>query len=184
MTTAAATIQQRIEARRAGRIAISVLLLATLAAIVVTNLPDSRLRTEAMRVAGPYLEGTGLSQDWAVFAPDPRRASIELQARVKYANGHMAIWTPPRGDDLAGASWDYRWLKWVENTIQDARRDMLWKPAAEFVARDMRRTGAPIASVTLIRRWRDVPPPGRSAPEPPWRSYAFYELPRPDGGAR
>jgi hypothetical protein len=184
MTAATASIQQRLEARRAGRLAISGLLLATLAAIVVTNLPASHLRGEAMRVAGPYLEATGMDQDWRVFAPEPRRSSIDLRARVTYADGHVATWTPPRGDDVTGAAWDYRWLKWVENAIQDANRDVLWAPAARFVARDMRRPGTEVSSVTLVRRWRDLPPPGSSRPTPDWHSYDFYELSPPRGGVR
>lgn len=183
MSVAGATIQERFEARRAGRLLISGFLLATLAAVVVTNLPESHLRGEAMRVAGPYLVATGMDQDWRVFAPDPRRASIELHARVTYADGHVAVWRPPAGDNLVGSSWDYRWLKWVENAIQDVRSNTLWRPAALFVAEEMSRQGTRPISVTLVRRWRDLPSPGAAGPAPGWKSYAFYDLPLPDRGA-
>jgi hypothetical protein len=183
MTAATAGIQQRLEARRAGRVAISAFLLATLAAIVLANLPESRLRAEGMRAAQPYLTATGLDQDWRVFAPDPRRASIELRARVTYADGQAAVWKPPSGDEVTGASWDYRWLKWVENAIADDRRDVLWRPAAQFVASEMRRPRTPATSVTLIRRWRDLPRPGAAKHDATWKSYAFYELPLGEQGA-
>jgi hypothetical protein len=186
MSVAGATVQERFETRRSGRAVISAFLLVTLAAVVVTNLPESRMRHEAMHVAGPYLDATGMDQDWRVFAPEPRRASIDLSARVAYADGHVATWRPPAGGDLLGAAWDYRWLKWVENAMQDARRDVLWKPAALFVADEMARPGTHATSVTLVRRWRDLPPPGaRRTAAPPWKSYAFYELPLGKrGGAR
>lgn len=183
MSVAGATIQERFEARRAGRLLISGFLLATLAAVIVTNLPESRLRGEAMSLAGPYLVATGMDQDWRVFAPDPRRSSIELRAEVAYADGHTAVWRPPAGDDLVGATWDYRWLKWVENSIQDVRSNTLWRPAARFVAGEMSRPGTRVTSVTLVRRWRDLPRPGATGRAPRWKSYAFYDLPMGDRGA-
>jgi Family of unknown function (DUF5819) len=174
--TAGASIQERLETGRAGRLLISAFLLATLAAIVVTNLPESSLRGEALRVAEPYLNATGLDQDWRVFAPDPRQASIEVQARVTYRDGSTEIWRPPSGDDLSGAYWDYRWRKWMENAMQDGRRHQLWRPAALYVAREMSRGGARPAAVTLVRRWRDLARPGAAAGERPWQSQDFFRI--------
>ena len=76
-----------------------------------------------------------------------------------------------------GAYWDYRWRKWLENAIQDANRKVLWRPAARFAAREMRRPGKALRKVTLIRRWQDLRPPGSPGPdERPWKSYEFYSL--------
>jgi hypothetical protein len=173
----AAGLQERIEARPAGQIAISAFIVATLLAVCVTNLPESHLRRELSKATQPYLEATGLDQNWRVFAPDPRQNGLRLAARVRYADGGVAVWRPPSGSDLVGALWDYRWAKWLENVTQDANREALWRPAARFVAREMRRPGRAVSSVTLIRSWQDLRPPGASgADREPWRSYAFYRL--------
>lgn len=170
-------LQQRLEAWPAGRVVISVFLMVTLAAIVVTNLPESRVRREAMMVANPYLVATGLDQKWRIFAP-PRRTSLRMEARVTYEDGSVAVWRPPHGGDLLGTYWDYRWRKWLENVTQDVNRKVLWKPAAQFAAREVRRPGKLPIAVTLIRRAQDLRPPGADGPDTRrWKSYAYYTLP-------
>jgi hypothetical protein len=170
-------LQERLESKPAGRLLISAFLVVTLAAVCATNLPESRLRRDALGPAKPFLNATGLDQDWRVFAPDPRQTSLRLEARVRYEDGGVATWRPPAGGDLVGAYWDYRWRKWLENAIQDANRKVLWNPAASFVAREMARPGDAPTSVTLIRRWQDLRPPGASgAAARAWKRYAFYSL--------
>jgi hypothetical protein len=171
-----AALQQRFEARPAGRVAISAFLLITLLAMGLAMLPESRLREVTSGVAQPYLLATGMEQSWSMFAPDPRRVSVDLEARVHFANGTTAVWRPPAGGDLAGAQWDYRWRKWMENAIQDVNAEVLWRPTALYAARELRAGGARPVSVTLVRRWRDVPKPGAGRAERPWKRYAFYEL--------
>jgi hypothetical protein len=128
-----------------------------------------------MSAAEPYLNATGLDQNWRVFAPNPRQTSLRVEARVRYADGSVATWRPPGGGALVGAYWDYRWRKWLENVVQDANREVLWRPAAAFVAREMRRPGHDPRTVTLIRRWQRLRPPGSPGPDArPWKSYRFY----------
>lgn len=170
-------IQQRIEETRAGRAAISLFVIATIAAGFVLNMPESRLRHEAAVVAEPYAHALGLQQRWSVFAPEPRRASIDLQARVRYADGTGVTWHPPRGDDLVGPYWDYRWFKWMENVIQDSAEQQLWKPAALYVAQEKQTEGKVVTRVTLIRRWQALRPPGvQGSDRRGWKQYSFYTL--------
>jgi hypothetical protein len=169
--------QERLESSPAGRLVISAFLVLTLAAVLVINLPESRLRRDAMKAAEPYLIATGLDQNWRIFAP-PRRTSLRVEARVTYEDGSVAIWRPPGGGDLLGAYWDYRWRKWLENVTQDVNRKVLWRPAALFAARELRRPGKVQRSVTLIRSWQDLRAPGRAGPDRRrWRSYAYYTVP-------
>lgn len=167
-------LQERLESSRVGRILISGFLVVTLAAILVINLPESRLRRDAMKAAEPYLIATGLDQNWRIFAP-PRRTSLRVRARVTYEDGSVATWQPPGGSDLVGAYWDYRWRKWLENVTQDVNRK-LWKPAALFAARQLRHPGRAPRRVTLIRSWQDLRRPGKPGPDRPWKSYAYYTL--------
>ena len=109
--------------------------------MVVTNLPESLLRRKLSKVADPYLKATGLDQNWRIFAPNPRQTSLRLEARVRYDDGSVVVWRPPAGGDLVGAYWDYRWRKWLENVTVDPEREALWRPAAMFAARQLRRAG-------------------------------------------
>ena len=147
----------------------------TLIAVVATNLPDSALRQRIMRPAQPYLNVLGLDQNWALFAPDPRRAVIDFYAVVRYDDGSAAVWRFPRNGALVGAYRDYRWRKWAENVINDANT-VLWAPAAVWAAGRMLRAGRRELSVTLVRRLADLNPPGASPSQGPWHSKSFYTL--------
>jgi hypothetical protein len=167
-------LQERIEASRGGRVAISAFLGATLFFVCVTNMPQSRLRTDVMKVGSPYLNSIGLDQDWRVFAPDPRRVTIDMFARVRYADGRLASWRSPRGGALLGQYWDYRWRKWMENAILDENERELWEPTARYVIREEEAKGRSPASVTLVRRWWELLPPGRGPERGPARQYAYF----------
>ena len=84
-------MQKRLESSRAGRAAISVFIVVTVVSVVVWNLPPSEIKNEALAFTGPYVRATGLNQNWGVFAPDPRRHTLELYARVRYADGSEEV---------------------------------------------------------------------------------------------
>jgi len=147
----------------------------TLASVVITNLPQSKLRRDALQVTQPYLNAIGLDQSWALFAPDPRRFSIALRARVLYADGTAETWRPPAGGALIDSYWDYHWQKWQE-WVLDARERRLWRPAAEFIARDSARPGRRPVRVTLFRLTSVNNPPGRHPDHEPVISRPYYSL--------
>ena len=158
-----------------GRTLISALLVVTLASIVFANLPQSRLRRDVLNVDGAYLNATGLDQGWTLFAPNPRRQSIALFARVQFANGSTQTWRTPRGDPLAGNYWDSHWQKWVVFEVNGGHAD-LWKPAAEFIARDLAQPGRRPVRVTLIRLTSLNYPPGHHPDRGPNLATAYYSL--------
>ena len=166
-----------MESSDVGRAVISAFLIVTLLAIVAINIPDSKLRREVLRPGQTYLNATGLDQIWSVFAPDPRRTSVDMEARIRYADGTRGVWHLPEGNDVTGEYWDYRWRKWLENVILDARRHQLWRPAARFIAGRERASGRQPVRITLVRRWRDLRPPGVKGPDRTrWREYSYYTL--------
>src|SRR5438552_1474311 len=59
--------RERFEGSRAGRAVLTVLLVVTLGAMILSNLPDSQLRRSGLRLANPYLDLTGLHQNWNLF---------------------------------------------------------------------------------------------------------------------
>src|SRR5262249_35164156 len=136
------------------------------------DLPPSKLKSKVSKATDPVVNALGLNQNWNVFAPDPRRQSIALEAHVTMRDGSHRTWRPYVGGDLVGAYRDYRWGKWVENVRLDRNRK-LWPGLADWVAREESgRIG--VRRVVLIRHWRDVEPPGAQTSEGPRMSYAFY----------
>jgi hypothetical protein len=173
-------MQERLESSAAGRLAISILIIATVFSVVAWNLPESAIKERALRVAGPYIRATGLYQNWGVFSPDPRRHSLQLVARIRYADGSENTLSVPRGGRLVGGYWDYRWRKWMEWATTDAR-SFLWEPAAAWFARRAAAEGQQPVQVTLIRRWQPTLPPGPGPSRAPWREYAYYTYDVPSG---
>lgn len=170
------TLQERIERSEVGRGVLSTFLVVTLAAIVVINLPASPLRHSLLRPAQPYLNALALDQAWALFAPDPRRAVIDLDAIVRYEDGSTADWHFPRDGALIGTYRDYRWRKWAENAIADQNGGALWKPAALWAAAREQRAGHRVVSVTLLRHVAPLTPPGTLPRALPWQTQSMYVL--------
>jgi hypothetical protein len=168
-------VQQRLESTGAGRLAISVVVLFTVFSVVVWNLPTSEIKTKALKVARPYITLTSLDQNWGVFSPDPRRISIDMVARVRMTDGTEETIRVPRGNDVYGAYWDYRWWKWAE-AIRQNSNDQLWKPAALWFARKASSEGKKPTQVVLVRRWYQLFPPGPGPSRGAWQEYPFYTL--------
>ena len=178
-------MQERLESSAAGRAVISVLVAATVLALVLWNLPDdSEIQQQSSRVVRPFMLASGLNQNWGVFAPDPRRQTLDFVARIEYPDGSSETVTVPRGGRLVGGYWDYRWRKWYEWVRTDSHQE-LWQPAAAWFAGRARRDGKDPVRVTLVRRWYDNLPPGDGPERGPWRESAFYTytVPQPAGEA-
>jgi hypothetical protein len=168
-------VQERLESSVAGRWAISVFLIATLASLIVWNMPASEIQRKALKVVRPYVTALSLEQNWGVFAPDPRRQTLDFFARVRYADGSEEEVRMPTGGDFVGAYWDYHWWKWVESVTND-QRDGLWKPAAVWFARRATTDSRKPVRVTLVRRWYELFPPGPGPSRGPWQEAEYYTL--------
>jgi hypothetical protein len=168
-------VQQRLESSAAGRIAISVFLVATLLSVVFWNLPDSELRRKSLPAVRQYILLTSLEQNWGVFAPNPRRETIDLVARVEYADGTEETLRVPRGDAFVGGYWDYRWWKWAEHVVSN-EDSHLWHPAAVWFARRASDDGRRPVRVRLVRRWYALLPPGSGPDRGEWNESEYYTL--------
>jgi hypothetical protein len=175
-------VQQRLESSVGGRAAISLFVAVTVGCLVLWNLPDdSALQQESSRVVRPYMLATGLNQNWGVFAPNPRRVTLDFIARVEYADGTTGTMNVPSGGRLIGSYWDYRWRKWYEYVREDAYKG-LWLPAAAWFASRAEEEGRHPVRVTLVRRWRVTLPPGEGPSQGPWQESAFYTYDVPQSG--
>ncbi len=149
-------MQRRLESTRVGKVVLSIAILVVLGGVLTWNLPPSELARTTQPAFQRFMYASGLDQTWSVFAPDPPQSELNLQARIVYDDGTERTWEVPRGGDVLGAYWDYRWLKWGEivSTGSDAR---LWLPAAQWIARQEQDAGRRPVSVTLVRHIVPLP---------------------------
>ena len=168
-------MQERLESSVAGRIVISAFLVVTIVSVIIWNLPQSEIQRRSLKVVRPYITALSLDQNWGVFAPDPRRETLDFFARVRYADGTEEDVRMPTGGRLVGAYWDYHWWKWVESVTND-QRQALWKPAAVWFSRRATTDTRRPVQVTLVRRWYQIFPPGPGPSRGPWQEAEYYTL--------
>jgi hypothetical protein len=145
---------------RRGRDVLAIVLVGSMA---VSALPDSDLRETMRVVERPVTDVTGLSQNWALFAPVPRSTFLRLRAEIERADGTVEEWTPPVGDRLVGVYRTYRWRKWANGVVvPDASR--LHRGATAHLRARFGDEGAPITEVRLYRGQFRQEPPGSGVP--------------------
>jgi hypothetical protein len=166
--------QERFERSRAGRVVISLFILATVVTIVTANLPASRLETVLLKADHPYLNGVDMEQNWGVFAPDPRSQTVNVLARVTFADGSRETWRVARRNPVVGEYIDYRWLKWEEWVVAPAYGPILPRPAAIWVARRLATPERRPVRVTLIDRSHAIPAPGLPPAPTPTGDRTFF----------
>lgn len=169
------SVQERLESSTAGRVVISLFLLITVISLVVWNLPQSELKKQGLKPVRPYVNATGLDQNWGVFAPPPRQLVV-LEARIAYEDGVQRTWSLPRGGPVLDAYWDYRWRKYTEWARNDNRR-YLWEPTAAWIARHERAQGRRPVTVVLSRRVTQLRPPGAGPSQEGPKTFDYYVYP-------
>jgi hypothetical protein len=153
-----------LSATRAGRTLLDLVALALVAAMLVSNMPDSALRDRLVAFEQPITDVTGLSQSWALFAPTPRSTTLQLRAEIERTDGSVEEWAPPVGDRLVGVYRTYRWRKWAGFAVS-GDRTALHRQAVRYL--ELRAAGDGRAPVAEIRLYRDVyRQPGVGSGEP------------------
>lgn len=166
--------QTRRLQQRFGRFRVGVGIIVVSFWIVAPNMPSSAVRDRLDTLWNPAVD-VGLVQDWAVFSPNPRSQSIDVRARLDYADGTIDFWDVPEFGPGIGALRQYRWNKWQERVRLDERSEY-WAPTAEWIAEQNVRDGEEPARVTLIRRWIDHEPLTADGPSVNlgWNEFEFY----------
>jgi hypothetical protein len=171
-------LQARFERTPVGRAIISAFLLVTLIFVVALNLPESHLRREVLKPGQRYLNALGLDQNWGVFAPDPRREVVALEARLTYPDATVDTWRPPRRGALVGAYSDYHWQKLMENVLLGGNRGRLAGSTARWVALNENDRRERPSTILMLKLSYPLPAPSRGAAKPKRFSEArLFELP-------
>jgi hypothetical protein len=156
--------------RTIGRVALSLLLAAHVAAVVLWNLPDGPLKRHLGGWTGAYLLPTGQWQCWNMFAPDPLRDTIAVEGEARDARGmrHLVRFPRMQGRPPWEAALGFRHSKFAHILI-DPQAAAFREIAARHVART---TGIPpdafpvdVDLTTTV--WRTPPfDPGPDTPAP------------------
>ena len=162
----------RIERSDAGQAVLSALMAVLIAAVLVWNMPRGRAKDALLPAAGTVVQAVGLEQDWGLFAPDPRDASVGVVATITYGDGRTERWVPPDFGHVLAPYRTYRWQKFVERLRADDYRGM-WDPFARWVAREH---GPGVRRVVLTRTFRPVRRPGDPGPRPPVQRFDYHRL--------
>ena len=166
---------ERAEASRWGQALIAGFVVVVAGCVLLWNLPPGRPRDAVRPTVGTVVQGLGLEQDWALFAPDPRGFGVGVHATVTHRDGRVETWAPPHNGVVLSPYRTYRWQKYVERLRADDYA-ALWEPTARWVARQ---AGDDVTKVVLTRTFRDVRAPGDPNPRPRAGTYDFYVLDLP-----
>lgn len=166
---------EQVEQHPVGQAALGAFMAVVLGCVVLWNLPAGKPHDAVRPVAGRVVQGLGLEQDWALFAPDPRSFSVGVYATVTFRDGRTQTWVPPHNGVLLAPYRNYRWQKYVERLRADDYSG-LWEPTARWVARQ---AGDGVTRVVLTRTFQDTQPPGDPGPRHAPGRYDFYTLDLP-----
>jgi hypothetical protein len=152
----------------ARRWALSAFVIFHLSALVMWTMPHSAFKAQFQSPYRFYVLPLGLWQWWAIFAPDPIRCTMVLNAEVVDARGMRYTYEFPRMRDLPW--WQkfggYRNPKFTANMTIDE-----YKIHRTFTARHaVRQLGLGDEAfpmwVSLYIEIKDSPPPGTGASDP------------------
>ena len=152
----------------ARRWALSAFVIFHLSALVMWTMPHCAFKNQFQYPYRYYVLPLGMWQWWAIFAPDPVRNTMTLNAEVVDAKGMRHNYAFPRLADLPW--WQklprYRHCKFTMNMMIDE-----YKTHRTFTARHVvRQLGLGEEAfpmwVTLYIEIKDTPPPGTGASDP------------------
>jgi hypothetical protein len=166
---------ERLEGTRRGRVLISVLIVVLLGTVLVVNMPDSITKRALVHAAAPLADVIGLDQGWGVYAPEPRRQSTYLEARVLERDGSTHSYPVPMPIGI-GEYWDYRWQRYADTLLNGPDNRDRWAPYARWVAEQDRAAGGSPSVVTLVNISAVSQPPNAPAPRTPWAEHAFFSI--------
>jgi len=154
-------VEQRETGQMAGRVLVGAFIAVHLVLMLVSSFPfEFHARSRVLAYVKPWLAGTGFWQRWDMFAPDPMRYNIDLDAVVRFATGPDEVWTFSRFREMslgekALRSRHSKWKTWVQGTVHSDA----WPDVARYVARVAARADRRVREVVLRRHWGWIPKP-------------------------
>lgn len=175
----------RARLRALGRGVISVFLVVHMAAMVLWVMPPCPLRARYIGVARYYVLPLGLWQFWAMFAPDPQRDSLTLEAEVIDARGIRSTFVYPKMADFPTQSAKlarFRFPKYAANLLMPDTQLERNISARHALRRLRLPDDAYPLTVSLVYHVRVSPPAGGPPADPMIPSQSFVACTIPFAG--
>jgi hypothetical protein len=151
----------------AHRLLVSTFLLGHLGATAIWVLPNCPIRQRACKYLDYYMTPTGMWQYWTMFAPDPVRDTVTLEAEITDAQGLRHVFAFPKMADYTALQGipRFRYSKYTANLADD--NDLSRRFAARHAVRRLALPDSAFpVEVYLMFQVRNTPPPGSPAPDP------------------
>jgi len=152
----------------AWRAVISAFVLFHLSALMIWTMPPCQIKERFSAPYNFYVLPLGIWQWWAIFAPDPIRNTVALDAEVIDAKGMRHIHEFPRIGDLP---WYRKLARYRQPKFTVNMNDQEFARQREFAARhavrqlDLGEESFPV-TVSLYYQVKVSPPPGTWVPDP------------------
>lgn len=163
----------RVAGTRLGRLGVSVIAAVLIVSVFGWNLPDGPAADDYKDTIRPLVNTLGLNQSWALFSPNPSSQSVRVWAEATFDDGSVEIYDFPGGDAVVGTYREYRWRK-LERRVRLDRYRGIWRPTAEWVARELSSGDRQVVHIALHRDFSSTPAAGSGDPRV-WETFEFFE---------
>jgi hypothetical protein len=152
----------------ARRLVVSAFVILHLSALTLWTMPPCAIKERFQSPCRYYMLPLGLWQWWAIFAPDPSRSTLLLDAEVVDAKGMRHVYEFPRIADL---TWWQKIPRYRNPKFTCNMGSAEYAKHREFTARHAVRqlglgAGAFPVWVSLYFVVKDAPPPGIGVADP------------------
>lgn len=142
---------------------ISMFIIFIFLTMVRIHLPlEKKFFSTLYRPIDSYLSFFSLYQDWMMFAPDPGRLNVTIDAQVEFDDGSIESFSFPDSKKLSlNEKYMYgeKFRKIMSEGIRKEENSYLWKDTAKFVLRNLKNQNfekIPLR-VHLERSWDEIP---------------------------
>ena len=148
------------------------LIVGYLAVIYFSGVPESntfnaRMKQKATDIAFVL----GIWPSWSMFAPNPIKFDSKTYVEIAFKNGDVKLEDVEiELDGVLATFRKARWMKYSQDNLRSPNQKVLLAPALRFFYNKYNNDTNPIASITLRRKWWDVPAFTEQAPLVPLTS--------------
>lgn len=124
-------------------------------------LPETKFKERFLEPVKFHWFYWGLDQNWSLFSPSIRDLNFHTTVTVRFKNGMLMLWEPPRMNklDLAERFRREKFRKWGIDNLPWPDYKMLWPDLARHVGKKLYTAENPPEMLSLNLYWTRFPAP-------------------------